>query len=267
MSSSACRPTTCTNDGAGVCYTSYHRPIMNYAARSTVRPGVGAPWQFPADLSIIVGWLEHMGKYDYEVLTDEDLHRDGLAALKPYGTVHQHHPLPNITRNAMLDATEDYSGRGRPPTLPLCQRLLLDGRVPGRRALDHGGPQARSRLAGLAGPPGRALSGDDGRAQRVMAPPWPAAAESSSVSASRPKAWINSVPFRRMPDGYHRSASWIFEGVAGRGLRRQRARRRRGSRHSKWIATNWRSARPRMRIDSSPPPSPSPTITRWSRKR
>ena len=38
---------------------------------------MGVPWEFPADLSIIA-WLEHQ-KYDYDVLTDEDLQRKGVA--------------------------------------------------------------------------------------------------------------------------------------------------------------------------------------------
>jgi len=43
---------------------------------------MGVTWQVPADLSIIA-WLEHKG-YEYEVLTDEDLHREGITALTPY---------------------------------------------------------------------------------------------------------------------------------------------------------------------------------------
>jgi N,N-dimethylformamidase len=71
-------------DGSGVCYSSYHRPIINMRPMHRIS-SMGVPWQFPADLSIIA-WLEHM-KYDDEVLTDEDLHRDGVEALKPYRCV------------------------------------------------------------------------------------------------------------------------------------------------------------------------------------
>ena len=49
-------------------------------------------------------------KYDYDVITDEDLHREGVAALKPYRVV------LNCTHNEyyserMMDATEDYLAR------------------------------------------------------------------------------------------------------------------------------------------------------------
>ena len=96
------------NDGAGVCYSSYRRPIINLRPKYRA-PGLGATWQFPADLSI-VAWLEAM-KYDYDVLTDEDLHREGVAALKPYRVV------LNCTHNEyyserMMDATEDYLATG-----------------------------------------------------------------------------------------------------------------------------------------------------------
>ena len=68
-------------------------------------------WQFPADLSIIA-WLEHKG-YDYEVLTDEDLHREGVEALKPYRCVVTG-THPEYYSERMLDATEDYiAGGGR----------------------------------------------------------------------------------------------------------------------------------------------------------
>jgi N,N-dimethylformamidase len=42
------------DDGAGVCYSSYHRPIINMRPKYRT-PGIGAPWQFAADLSV-VGW-------------------------------------------------------------------------------------------------------------------------------------------------------------------------------------------------------------------
>src|SRR6218665_197179 len=69
------------SDGNGVCYSSYRRPIVNMRPKHRIS-SMGVTWQFPADLSILA-WLEHKG-YDYEVLTDEDLHREGLAALKTY---------------------------------------------------------------------------------------------------------------------------------------------------------------------------------------
>ncbi len=64
-------------DGQGVCYSSYHRPVVNMRPKYRIS-SMNTTWQFPADLSII-GWLEHM-KYDYDVLTDEDLDLEGVSA-------------------------------------------------------------------------------------------------------------------------------------------------------------------------------------------
>lgn len=95
-------------EGAGVCYSSYRRPIFNMRPKSRIS-SMGVTWQFAADLSI-VAWLEHMG-YDYEVTTDEDLHRDGLAALKPHQVVLSG-THPEYISEEMLDATEDYIAQG-----------------------------------------------------------------------------------------------------------------------------------------------------------
>ena len=71
-------------DGAGVSFSSYKRPIVNMRPKYRIS-SMNLPWQFPADLSII-GWLENTG-YEYDVITDEDLHREGMAALQPYNCV------------------------------------------------------------------------------------------------------------------------------------------------------------------------------------
>jgi N,N-dimethylformamidase len=67
-------------DGSGVPFSSRRRPILNMRPRH--RFSFLGTWQFPSDL-YIVDWLEQRG-YDYDVLTDEDLHREGAAVLRPY---------------------------------------------------------------------------------------------------------------------------------------------------------------------------------------
>src|SRR5579864_2700294 len=70
---------------------------------------MGVTWQFPADLSIIA-WLEHMG-HAYDVVTDEDLHREGEALLKPYRVVLSG-THPEYISESILDAIEDDIGGG-----------------------------------------------------------------------------------------------------------------------------------------------------------
>jgi len=89
-------------DGSGVCYSSRLRPILNTRPKHSL-------WNFGADLHI-VDWLEATGQ-PYDVITDEDLHRDGLALLAPYkcivtGTHPEYHSA------AQLGAVEAYLARG-----------------------------------------------------------------------------------------------------------------------------------------------------------
>ncbi|MEO0363113.1 MAG: N,N-dimethylformamidase beta subunit family domain-containing protein, partial [Pseudomonadota bacterium] len=96
------------SDGAGVCYSSWRRPIIN------IRPGyrmagMNFPWALPADLSLL-WWLEHAG-FDYDLITDHDLDQEGLEALAPYKTV-INVTHPEYYSEAMLDATEAYLTSG-----------------------------------------------------------------------------------------------------------------------------------------------------------
>jgi N,N-dimethylformamidase len=98
------------SDGSGVCYSSSLRPILNM--RPKYRAGTaGSLWQFPADLHL-VDWLNALG-HQYDVVTDEDLDREGQDLLRPYRVVltGSH---PEYTSARMLDALEDYvEGGGR----------------------------------------------------------------------------------------------------------------------------------------------------------
>ena len=90
------------SDGSGVAYSSRHRPVQNF------RP-TGRHWNFNLDL-FIIDWLEHLGG-DYDVITEEDLHREGYDLLKPYRVVltGSH---PEYDSVEMLDAFETYLRRG-----------------------------------------------------------------------------------------------------------------------------------------------------------
>ncbi|WP_204365611.1 N,N-dimethylformamidase beta subunit family domain-containing protein [Natronococcus jeotgali] len=74
-------------DGHGVFYSSRLRPILNLSP--TYKHWLAAPpgsvWQFNADLHLI-DWLETK-EYNYDVVTDEDLHFDGIDLLESYDVV------------------------------------------------------------------------------------------------------------------------------------------------------------------------------------
>ena len=74
-------------DGSGVCYSSRLRPVLNMRPRhhSWLGGHGSGLWQYNADTHIL-DWLEHVGT-DHDVITDEDLHRDGPALLADYRVV------------------------------------------------------------------------------------------------------------------------------------------------------------------------------------
>lgn len=76
------------SDGSGVCYASRLRPLVNMRPRMLMQylaKGLGAPHAFNADL-FLVDWLEQHG-FDFDVVTDEDLHSEGVDLLAAYKVV------------------------------------------------------------------------------------------------------------------------------------------------------------------------------------
>ena len=97
----------CHTDGSGVSLTSRRRPIVNTAPHH--RYHLMGTWQLPSDLYII-DWLEQR-QHGYDVLTDEDLDRNGDSALRPYRAV-MTGTHPEYTSERMLDAYESYVSGG-----------------------------------------------------------------------------------------------------------------------------------------------------------
>ena len=89
-------------DRSGVCYTSRLRPTLN------IRP-TALGWSGTTDY-LIVDWLEHTA-LGFDVITDEDLHREGRALLAPYQVVvtgcH-----PEYYSLEMLDGLETWLKQG-----------------------------------------------------------------------------------------------------------------------------------------------------------
>lgn len=95
-------------DGSGFIYASRMRPIANLRPRY-LKWRKGGPRHLASDL-YLVDWLEAKG-FDCDVITDEDLHVQGLELLRDYrvlltGT------HPEYATRAMLSALEQYLGQG-----------------------------------------------------------------------------------------------------------------------------------------------------------
>lgn len=92
------------NDGSGVCYGTRLRPMTNFRPK-------GRLWNFSSDL-FVVDWLEAIG-CGYDVVTDDDLHREGAGLLDGYQAVltGSH---PEYVTLEMMNALEGYlKGGGR----------------------------------------------------------------------------------------------------------------------------------------------------------
>jgi N,N-dimethylformamidase len=98
-------------DGTGVALASRRRPCLTFRhAQRAWQGGLGASlWNFPADL-LILSWLDEQG-LECEIVTDDDLDRDGPGALAPYRCVLTGgHPEYHTDRS--LDAVEGFLEQG-----------------------------------------------------------------------------------------------------------------------------------------------------------
>ncbi|MFO1151708.1 MAG: DUF6605 domain-containing protein [Alsobacter sp.] len=197
-------------DGAGVCFSSYKRPIVNMRPKYRMS-SMNITWQFPADLSI-VAWIDHQG-YDCEFVTDEDVHLEGQEALRPFACV-MTGTHPEYVSERMLDAQEDYvhdGGRliymggngyywvvGFDPSDPSCMEV---------RKLDSG-------MRAWAAKPGEHYLQTTGEKSGLWRNRGRAPQKLTGVGFIA-EGFETCTPYRKMPDAWHRTVSWITEGVEG----------------------------------------------------
>ena len=196
------------SDGAGCCYSSWRRPIITLRPRYRL-PAMNFPWALPADLSLI-WWLEHAG-YDYDLITDHDLHAEGVDCLAPYRTV-MNGTHPEYYSEEMMDATEEYLRTGG-------RVMYLGGNgyywVTGTREGEPHCIEVRKLDTGS-----RAWQAEPGEGYLACT------GQKSGLWRSRGRApqkivglgftaegMDESQPFERMPDSFHRRVSWIFDRV------------------------------------------------------
>jgi len=95
-------------DGSGLCYSTRMRPVLTMRPKYRAWINSGAR-HFSADLHI-VEWLTQQG-IEFDVLTDEDLHVDGLDAIADYNVVltGSH---PEYWTDPAMQATAAFLGNG-----------------------------------------------------------------------------------------------------------------------------------------------------------
>ncbi len=89
-------------DGSGVCYSSYLRPVLNMRPNTRLSSLAGDGY--------VLAFLRHCG-FDYDVITDEDLDREGRDLLAPYSVV-MTGGHPEYTSKRMWDGLTGFLQRG-----------------------------------------------------------------------------------------------------------------------------------------------------------
>jgi N,N-dimethylformamidase beta subunit-like, C-terminal/Concanavalin A-like lectin/glucanases superfamily len=102
-------------DRTGICFASWQRPMLNVRIGYITYPHeelrASGLRHYPADHHLL-SWLEAKG-YDFDVLTDWELHHDGHSALKDYAVVLTG-THPEYHTRQTLDALQAYrDGGGR----------------------------------------------------------------------------------------------------------------------------------------------------------
>ncbi len=99
------------DDETGVFHSSRLRPIVDLQPKvKSFLGGLGSNiWQFNADTHIL-GWLDAIDQ-NYDVITDEDMHEDGLRLLQRYNVILTGTHPEYYTRN-MVEALQGFTDRG-----------------------------------------------------------------------------------------------------------------------------------------------------------
>ncbi|UWQ93908.1 N,N-dimethylformamidase (plasmid) [Rhodobacteraceae bacterium M382] len=99
------------DDETGVFHSSRLRPIVDLQPKvKSFLGGYGSNiWQFNADTHIL-GWLDAIDQ-DYDVITDEDMHADGLRLLQRYNVILTGTHPEYYTGN-MVEAMQGFTDRG-----------------------------------------------------------------------------------------------------------------------------------------------------------
>ena len=199
------------SDRSGICHASHCRPLFN------LRPGYltfGASTcsglrHFQAD-SHLTAWLE-AHDYDYDIITDEQLHNEGVSALEGYSMVTTgSHPEYHTTQS--LNALTHYRDQGG-------NLAYLGGNGFYWRVAIH--PEnsslieirrAEGGIRAWAAEPGEYYNAFDGQYgglwRRNGRPPQTLA----GVGFSAQGQFFGSY-YRRTPRSYEDEFSWMFEGI------------------------------------------------------
>ena len=202
-------------DGSGISIASWHRPMLNVRIGYITYPypeirGSGLR-HFPADTHL-TAWLEARG-YDYDIVTDQELHDEGAEVLKDY-TVVATGSHPEYHTRETLDALEAYrDGGGR-----LCYlggngfywKVALSPEKRGVIEIRRG----EGGIRAWAAEPGEYYNQFDGEYgglwRRNGRPPQ----HLTGVGFTAQGNYVGSY-YRKRPEADDSRVAWMFEGIDG----------------------------------------------------
>ncbi|MDQ6675060.1 MAG: LamG domain-containing protein [Chloroflexota bacterium] len=199
------------SDGSGCSYSSRLRPILNMRPKYRAWRLQDAPRHFAADL-YLVAWLEARG-FAYDVVTDEDLHREGAELLGRYSAVltGSH---PEYYTLAMQTGIKQYlDGGGR--------LMYLGGNgFYWVTSVDPQHPHAIELRRGISGTraweslPGEWYHSTTGELGGIWR--WRGWSPHRLVGVGfAAQGWGGAAGYRRLPDSHDPRVSFIFDGIGG----------------------------------------------------
>jgi N,N-dimethylformamidase len=202
------------SDGSGVAFSSRLRPLL------TMRPGFmtfceagegSGLRHYPADTHLLA-WLEALG-FDFDVVTDEDLHQEGASLLAPYSVVLTgSHPEYHTART--LDGLQQYVRAGG-------RLVYLGGNgFYWRIGRDDAHPavielrRAEGGVRAWAAEPGEYYHATDGQYGGLWRRNGRDPQQLVGVGFSA-QGLFEATYYRRTTESYDPSCSWVFAGIEG----------------------------------------------------
>ena len=199
------------SDGSGISSSSRRRPILTMRSNVISYPGVPGSGcrHFPAD-SHLWYWLTTKG-YEFDVITDDELHKYGLAAIEKYSVLLTcSHPEYHTPQS--LNALQEYTNTGG-------HLMYLGGNgFYWKVAVSDVWPDAveirrgEGGIRAWASEPGEYYNAFDGEYGGL----WRRNGRAPQVLAGvgfTSQGDHYGAPYRRTPESYSNEWAWVFEGI------------------------------------------------------
>ena len=199
------------SDGSGICFASHQRPLMNLRpGYLTFGEGEGSGLRHLQADSHLIAWLETKG-YHYDLITDQELHQEGLDSIRDYPVVCTGSHPEYHTRET-LNALQGYRDQGGRLIYlggnGFYWRVALSTQTPGMIEIRR----AESGIRAWAAEPGEYYHAFDGAYgglwRRNGRPPQKLVGIGFSAQGK-----FEGSYYRRTPESKDPQVSWLFDGI------------------------------------------------------